>query len=117
MQRMLIVEDERDICECLAEFFSAKGFAVSSAFSGEQALDRVATTTPEVVILDLLLPGLSGLEVLRRVKQLCPEAKVVIVTGLPYPELQGKARAYGACGYVTKPFDFSEATWAPVLSG
>ena len=115
-RRLLVVDDDRDICECLEQFFSTRGFAVTSAFSGEQALDQVATASPEVVILDILLPGISGIEVLRRVKELCPGAKVVMITGLPHPELRSEARAYGACGYVTKPFDFSEETWAPVLS-
>lgn len=114
-RRLLVVDDDHDICECLAQFFSARGFAVTSAFSGEQALDRVTTASPEVVILDILLPGISGIEVLRRVKERCPGAKVVMITGLPHLELRGKARAYGACGYVTKPFDFSEETWAPIL--
>ncbi len=115
-RRLLVVDDDHDICECLAQFFSTRGFTVVSAFSGEQALDRVATVSPEIVILDILLPGLSGIEVLRRVKKLCPGAKVVMITGLPHLELRSEARAYGACGYVTKPFDFSEETWAPVLS-
>jgi DNA-binding response OmpR family regulator len=115
-RQLLVVDDDRDVCECLEQFFSTRGFAVTSAFSGEQALDRVATASPEVVIVDILLPGISGIEVLRRVKARCPSAKVIMITGLPYLELRGQACAYGACGYVTKPFDFSEETWAPILS-
>ncbi len=115
-RQLLVVDDDRDVCECLEQFFSTRGFVVTSAFSGEQALDRVATASPEVVIVDILLPGISGIEVLRRVKARCPSAKVIMITGLPYLELRGQACAYGACGYVTKPFDFSEETWAPVLT-
>ena len=115
-RQLLVVDDDHDICECLEQFFSARGFAVTSAFSGEQALDRVTEASPEVMIVDILLPGISGIEVLRLVKERCPSAKVVMITGLPHLELRGKAHAYGACGYVTKPFDFSEQTWAPVLT-
>ena len=116
MRQMLIVDDDLDICDCLEQFFGARGFSVVLAFSGEQALDRLATSAVEVIVLDILLPGISGLEVLRRARELCPESKIIIITGLPQPELRSEARAYGACGFVTKPFDFSETTWAAAFS-
>ena len=116
MRRMLIVEDERDICEMLSEFFTARGFAVTSAFSGEEALELVARESVEVILLDILLPGLSGLEVLRRAKELRPHVKIVMVSGLDHDDLRRQARRYGACEYITKPFDFTIATWATVLA-
>ena len=114
-RRMLIVEDERDICECLQDFFQARGFEVGCAFSGEEALDRLARETVDVLLLDILLPGMSGLEVLRRAKELYPGVRAVMVTGLAREELAVEARQYGAAGFVTKPFDFSEDTWSAVL--
>ena len=115
MPRILIVDDEPEICECLKDFFQGKGFSVLMAFSGEAALQQLSQQRVEVILLDVKLPGLHGLEVLKRIKQMIPEAKVVMVSGLTYPELRRRARRYGACAYVTKPFDFSEDTWAPVL--
>lgn len=117
MPRMLIVDDEPDICDCLGHFFATRGFAVACAFSGEEAIERLAEGPVDVVLLDIVLPGIHGIEVLRRVKDLCPEVKVVMVTGLDQEERRVEAQRYGACGYVPKPFDFSEMTWAPVLSG
>ena len=116
MQRMLIVEDERDIADCLQEFFAGQGFAVSAAFSGEEALERLSVGGAEVVLLDILLPGLSGIEVLRRVKTLCPAARIVMVTALDREDLRLQAYHYGACGFVTKPFDFSQNTWSVVFA-
>ena len=116
MRRMLIVEDERDICECLQEYFSARGFTVISAFSGEEALDRLQGDAADVILLDILLPGLSGMEVLKRVKQLHPQAQVVMVTALDQDTLREEAHRYGAAGYITKPFDFSDQTWSLVLA-
>lgn len=116
MRRMLVVEDDRDVSECLVQFFSGRGFEVGSAFSGEEALDRLAQNQVEVVLLDILLPGLTGLEVLRRLKQLQPQVKVVMVSGLDHDDLRWQARRYGASDYVTKPFDFTTATWAAVLA-
>ncbi len=115
MPRMLIVDDERDICDCLEQFFASKGFSVVSAFSGEEALELLAQGQTDVVLLDILLPGLSGIEVLRRAKELDPRVRVVIVTGLDQTDLRVQAHQYGAAAYVTKPFDFSETTWAAVL--
>jgi DNA-binding response OmpR family regulator len=112
---LLIVEDERDLCELLAEFFGAKGFAVVSAFSGEEALAKLREQPADIVLLDILLPGLSGLEVLRRIKQLYPKARVIMVTSLDQEETRDQAHRYGAAAYITKPFDFSDTTWSPVL--
>ena len=116
MRRMLIVEDEPDICDCLQLYFTSHGFSVETSFSGEQALDHLTEQAqPEVVLLDIVLPGISGLEVLRRLKDLYPEARVIMVSSLNDPDVQAEARTCGATGYVTKPFDLSEHTWSNVL--
>ena len=115
MKQMLIVEDERDICDCLEQFFSAKGFAVASAFSAEEALERLKAAAPDVILLDILLPGLSGIELLKRARALHPSARVIMVTALDRDELRREAYFLGAAGYVTKPFDFSDHTWSAAL--
>ena len=115
MQRMLIVDDERDICDCLEQFFRAKGFSVISAFSGEEALAQIEHGPVDVVLLDILLPGLSGIEVLKRLKARYPYVRVVMVTALEQHDLQEAAQRYGAAAYITKPFDLSESTWSSVL--
>ena len=115
IRRMLIVDDERDICDCLEQFFRTRGFSVASAFSGEEALSRLSEDAVDVILLDILLPGLSGIEVLKRVKQIHPSARVIIVTALDQTELRDQAHRYGAAAYITKPFDFSDTTWSSVL--
>ena len=116
MRRMLIIEDEPDIQACLQDFFSARGFAVTTSFSGEEALERLAKGPADVILLDIMLPGISGMEVLRRIKVLSPRTKVIMVTAMPQPQIRFQAEAAGASGYITKPFDFSEQTWAPVFA-
>ena len=116
MRQMLIVEDERDICECLQDFFSTRGFSVVSVFSGEEALERLEEISPDVILLDILLPGLSGMEVLKQTKAINPQIRVVMVTALDQEDLRVEAHRYGAAAYITKPFDFSDlTTWSPVL--
>ena len=116
MRRMLIIEDEPDLQNCLADFFSSRGFSVTTTFSGEEALERLAQGPADVILLDILLPGISGMEVLKRIKERCPRTKVIMVTGLLHSHLRFEAEASGASGYVTKPFDFSDQTWAPVFT-
>ena len=115
MWRMLIVDDEQDICDCLQCFFSARGFSVTATFSGEQALEWLASASVDVILLDLLLPGLSGLEVLKRIRARHPHTRIVIVTAWDQTELRHQAREYGAAAYITKPFDLNERTWSVVL--
>ncbi|MBI4341294.1 MAG: response regulator [Candidatus Omnitrophica bacterium] len=116
MQRMLIVDDEQDICECLRQFFTSRGFSVASVFSGEEALERLAQESPDLILLDIKLPGLSGIEVLRRMRSTHPHVRVIMVSALDEHELREQAKHYGASAYITKPFDLSDLTWSAVFS-
>jgi len=113
---MLIVDDEPKICECLARFFTAKGLTVTYALSGQEAIDWLMDHPADVILLDLRLPDMPGTEVLKRARELYPEARVVMVTALDAEERRIEAKVYGACGYVTKPFDLSDAAWDAVLA-
>lgn len=114
-RRMLIVDDERGICNVLTRYFSARGFTVQTAFSGEEALQRLAEGAPDFLLLDILLPGISGIEVLKQAKARYPRLRVVMITAFDQVELWSEARLYGAVGYVTKPFDFDDPTWSSPL--
>lgn len=115
MPRMLIVDDELDICDVLQAFFTSKGFSVSSAFSGEEALDQLQDSPADIVLLDINLPGLSGLETLRVAKRRFPDVNVVMITSHDEKTLRDEAKFYGAKDYITKPFDFTDQTWSSVL--
>lgn len=114
--RMLVVDDEPKICECLKSFFTLRGCVVETALSGQEAIEWLMEHPADVILLDIRLPDMAGTEVLRRAKELCPEAKVVMVTALDQDERRIEAQVYGAGGYVTKPFDLSDATWDSILS-
>ena len=115
MPQMLIVEDELDIADCLQQFFAWRGFSVVSTHSGEEALEWLKERSADVILLDLLLPGLSGIEVLKRAKVLHPRAQVIIVTALDQVSLREEAERYGACDFITKPFNFSDNAWSAIL--
>ena len=114
-RRMLVVDDEEGICRCLEQFFAARGFEVRSAFSGEDAIARLDEGPVDVLLLDILLPGIHGLEVLKHAKQRYPQARVIMMTGLEHDDLRDQAAAHGADAYVKKPFALDEQTWAAAL--
>lgn len=115
-RRMLIVDDEQTVCGCLEQFFGKRGFTVTSAFSGEEALAKLKDGAVDILLLDILLPGIHGIEVLKRAKQLYPSARVIVMTALDHQPLQEEARRYGADAFVMKPFDLSDTTWSVVLA-
>jgi DNA-binding response OmpR family regulator len=106
--RILVIEDEPRILAFLARGLEAEGFAVDGAGNGRNGLERALAKRYDLVILDLLLPGLDGLGVLRELQRQCPDLPVVIVSARS--DLQTKLRGFGlgACDYVSKPFSLDE---------
>jgi DNA-binding NtrC family response regulator len=79
--RVLLVDDEIEFVSALAERLNLRGFDADTATSGEEALQKIAASPPQVVLLDMLMPGMSGLEVLKRIKRDHPDVKVILLTG------------------------------------
>ncbi len=100
-----MVEDQRDLRELLATAFSLEGYAVSTAASGEEALALVQREVPDLIMLDLSLPGMSGIETLRRIREGGRAPRVVIVTAHGTPAHVREAMALGVHEFIGKPFD------------
>ena len=105
--RVLVVDDELSVCEALREVLDIKGYRVSVAQSGCEALASYRRERPDVVLLDVRMPGMSGLDVLREIRAFDPEALVVMVTAVSDRKVIEEAFAAGASGYVKKPVDVS----------
>ena len=108
--RVLVVDDEESIQNLLARLLSAQGYTVDCASDGEAALSRIRKEQPDVVLLDVIMPGDDGVEVCRRLKQdpatrLLP---VVLMTGAGGPEKRVEGAKAGADDFLTKPFEFNE---------
>jgi two-component system, OmpR family, response regulator CpxR len=106
--RVLLVDDERELAQTLSERLQLRDMGTAVAFDGESALKLVKEDEPEVVIIDLKLPGIDGLEVLRKVKQIRPEIEVIILTGQGSPADEEQCRRLGAFGYLQKPVDIEK---------
>jgi two-component system copper resistance phosphate regulon response regulator CusR len=106
--RILVIEDEPRILAFVSRGLEAEGFTVDAAGDGPNGLRRAVLGDYDLVVLDLLLPGLDGLAVLRGLQERLPDVPVVIVSARA--DLQTKLRGFGlgACDYVSKPFAFDE---------
>jgi len=108
MTKILIIDDERPIRETLEMFLREKGYDVATSESGEAGLKLIRKNQPDIVILDLRLPGIDGIEVLRIVKQLSPRSMVIVITAYHDKEIYDQAESLGAFGYIVKPIDVAE---------
>ncbi|HEX5733042.1 MAG TPA: sigma-54 dependent transcriptional regulator [Blastocatellia bacterium] len=107
-QRILIVEDEAPMCELLMSFFSDKGYRVDTIQNGEGALGRLEEQDYALVITDIKLPGMSGLELLARIRVDWPEVAVIIMTAFSSISSAVEAMKLGAEDYIGKPFQLDE---------
>jgi DNA-binding NtrC family response regulator len=110
--RVLLVDDEESFVEYLGKRLSARGMQVSISLSGEAALERVKTQELDVVILDVRMPGMSGVETLRELRKLRPELQVIMLTGHASIESGVEGMKLGAFDYLVKPCDIEVLTKA-----
>lgn len=101
--KILVVDDEPLFCEIMSNFLEEKGYSVAVAYDGNRALEAYGTQGPDIVLLDVRMPGKDGLETLRELKALDPEANVMMITAILDEEMVEQALAEGAFDYITKP--------------
>ena len=106
MQRILVVDDDPSVTSVLKRGLSYEGFAVDTAGSGQEGLAAARDRPPDVVILDVMMPGMDGLEVLQRLRAADPQLPVLLLTARDAPTDQVRGLEHGADDYVIKPFAF-----------
>jgi len=104
--RLLLVDDETPVLEVLSEYFSTQGYAVETASTGSDALSAARHHRPDLVLLDIRMPGMDGVEVLKKLRDLDPGLAVIMVTANEDMALARETLKIGAFDYVSKPFDF-----------
>ena len=103
--RILLVDDEEEFVQALSERLNLRDLSSQTAFDGEQAMKFVGDNAPHIMLLDLKMPGTSGLEVLRLVKKRYPDIQVIILTGHGNDLDEAEARSIGIFDYMRKPVD------------
>ena len=106
--RILVVDDEPNVLRALTVALEAHGYAITPAATGEQAVARAAAETCSLILLDLGLPGIDGLEVIRRVRTFLPHTPIVVVSAFGEESVKVGALDLGADDYIVKPFAFPE---------
>ena len=120
MTRILIIEDDEEMCTELNEILNGEGYFVQTCFNGERGIGLAGEAAYDIVLLDLKLPGMSGYEVLKRLKNEYPRLKVLILTGSPLPNKYLPEEEFisssgyddialeSAEGVINKPFDIEQ---------
>lgn len=108
MYKILVVDDDRDMRENIVEILTDDDFQISAAKNGEEALEQTSKTAFDLVLLDLIMPGISGMEVLPLLKRESPAIRVIMVTAFSTIDNAVDAMRKGADDYITKPFKINE---------
>ena len=117
--RILVVDDSGFARRTLKQLLEGAGHTVEEAKDGHDALERYFLNKPDLVMLDLVMEGMNGIEVLAKLRELDREARVVVATADVQTSTRAEAQATGASGFITKPFDREEVlkTVSTVLTG
>lgn len=107
-QKLLIVDDQNGIRVLLMEVFSSEGYDTFQASNGKLALDIVRKDKPDLVLLDMKIPGMDGLEILKHIKKIDSDIKVIMMTAYGELDMINEATELGALMHFTKPFDIDE---------
>jgi len=103
--KVLVVDDEPEVRQLLHEFLSGRGYEVAMADGGAAALEVGERDSPDVVLLDVAMPGMDGVETLKRIMALKRSVSVIMVTANADIAVTSKLLAIGAVDYIPKPFD------------
>ena len=105
LEKILVVDDTEFMVKVLSEMFASEGYEVHGARSGEEAIGLYAELLPDLVTLDVVMPGMDGIGTLARLRQMDPACKVIMVSAVGLEAKVMEAVGLGARNYVLKPFD------------
>ena len=105
MTKILVVDDEVKECELLRRFLGKKGYTVITANNGMDAIEKVQNESPDVMLLDIRMPGMDGVEVLKCVREFSKKIGIIMVTAVMDEDIAKNTMKLGADEYITKPID------------
>ena len=107
-KKILVCDDDKAVSNFLGRFLKKEGYIqVDIALSGEEALEKISKDRYQLVLLDIKLPGIDGIEVLRKIKEINKDIGVIMITGFPEESIAQEAMKEGAYDYIIKPFDLA----------
>lgn len=105
MEKILVVDDEAHVVRLLKKYLTSKSYDVHTALNGAEAIQVVKEVEPHIVLLDIIMPGMGGIDTLKEIKKINPNIVVIMVTAVIDEELAKRALELGADDYITKPLD------------
>jgi DNA-binding response OmpR family regulator len=106
MFNILAVDDDHMICDVISDFLKGRGYGVRTAQTGEEALEMISKEKPDLVLLDMVMPGMGGEATLKGIKDIYLDLPVIMVTVMTDEKKALNLLAEGASDYITKPIDF-----------
>jgi DNA-binding response OmpR family regulator len=107
-KRILIIEDDEEMRSLLRDFFEEDRFETDSVSNGSEAFRKLAKQTFDLIITDVRMPGLTGLDILPGIKKLQPQATIIVITSFGSDEVRRRAFERGASAYLEKPIYFNK---------
>ena len=108
MTKILVVDDEIDVCDFVKQFFEERNFRTFTALSGEETLRILKKEKPDIILLDIRMKKMDGIETLKRIREIDKDVKVIMVTAVDEQDKMKICRKLGASKYVTKPLVLEE---------
>ena len=108
MVKILVVDDEIDVCDFVKSFFEERNFRTFTALNGSDAVRLLKKEKPNVILLDIKMRGMDGIETLKKIREVDKDVKVIMVTAVEDQDSMEKACKLGACEYITKPLVLGE---------
>ena len=108
MTNILIAEDDRHTMEGLTEILQEEGYAVTGVPNGQQAIEVASQSSFDILLTDMKMPKLNGMDLISKMKTVCPQTKIIMMTAFATVETAVQALRDGAFNYITKPIDFEQ---------
>ena len=107
MNKILVIDDDHDLSGTIKAVLEYEKYTVFLSHSGEDGILQAEELEPNLILLDIMMPGVHGVEVLRRIKRIHPDIKAIMITAVDDKDIASEAMAEGAADYVTKPLDLN----------
>ena len=105
MRKILVIDDEPEVCELLADFLNMQGYQGMTAVRARDGLEIAEVEQPDLVLLDIMMPEMDGMECLQRIRKSSPDSIIIMISGLKDEKIAKEAIRLGAYDYIAKPFD------------
>jgi len=108
MIKFLVVDDETGVSYQLKDFLEQRGYSAIAATSGPEAMRFIKNEKPHIVVLDIVMEGMTGIDVLREIRKINPKIRVIMLTALEDDKTRKTCQGLGSSAYITKPYNFED---------